>query len=198
VNEVEPKEIWPPHQAFYIQSMLFNAASAMRSVAQINSLMTVVRENSPENPYAVLYGGRFLSEFQNLIVHAAALSRYFWPVKEGHRWRGAQLRQAFQMADDGPLRARGLRNGFEHFDEQLDDYLKDGIVGHILPEYIGPFDEPSGVPVHLFRAYYVDTATFQLLGNRYEIQPIVKEVARLHERLQKMDKSGGTFGREVV
>lgn len=119
--------------------MLFNAMSAMRSVEHINALLAATRENSRENPYAVLYGGRFLSEFQNLIVHAAALSRYFWPVKEGHRWRGALLRQAFQIADDNPLRVRGLRNAFEHFDEQLDDYLENGIVGQILPEYNGAF-----------------------------------------------------------
>jgi hypothetical protein len=198
VNEAETMEIWPPHQVFYIHSMLFNATSAMRSVEHINALMAAVRENSPENPYAVLYGGRFLSEFQNLIVHAAALSRYFWPVKEGHRWRGMQLRQAFQMPDDSPLRARGLRNAFEHFDEQLDDYLEKGIVGHILPEYIGPFSEADGVPVHLFRAYYVDTAVFQLLGNRYEVQPIVEEVGRLRDQLQKMDNSGGMFGRRRI
>jgi hypothetical protein len=197
-EEVGTKEIWPPYQAFYIHSMLFNAMSAMRSVEHINALMAVVRENSPEDPYAVLYGGRFLSEFQNLIVHAAALSRYFWPVKEGHRWRGAQLRQAFQMADNSPLRARGLCNAFEHFDEQLDDYLENGIVGQILPEYIGPFSESDGVPIHLFRAYYVDTATFQLLGNRYEIQPIVEEVGRLRNQLQKMDSAGGMFGRERI
>jgi hypothetical protein len=195
MSEAEIKEIWPPYQAFYIQSMLFNAASATRSVTQINALMATVMKNSPEDPFTALPASLFLSELQNLIVHAAALSRYFWPVRDNHEWRGIQLRSVFQISDDSPLRSRDLRNSIEHFDEKLDRYLENGIVGHILPEYIGPFVESDGVPVHLFRAYYVDTATFQLLDKRYEIQPIANEIGRLYEQLRKRDSSGGMFGR---
>lgn len=57
----------------------------------------------------------------------------------------------------------------EHFDEKLDDYLRDGIAGDLLSEYVGPLPVPDGVPLHLFRAYYLDAGLFEMLGKRYEI-----------------------------
>jgi len=189
------QQVHPPYQAFYIQSMLFNAASAVRSVQQVNAMLAAAMEGSPEDPYEALYGTRFLAELQSLVVHAAALSRYFWPVGKDHRWRGSELREVFGIADDNPLRSRELRNAIEHFDERLDRYLADGIVGYILPEYIGPTIKKDGVPAHIFRAYYVETARFQLLGDTHEIQPIASEVGKIYSRLVKMDKDGGTFGR---
>ncbi|MGH2568445.1 MAG: hypothetical protein ACRDGA_08915 [Bacteroidota bacterium] len=101
------------------------------------------------------------------------------------------MRKTFQMSDESPLRSRDLRNAIEHFDEQLDWYLEKGIVGHILPEYVGPFEAQRGVPIHLFRAYYVDTGVFELLGKRYEVVPLAQEIGTIHEQLKKMDSSGG-------
>lgn len=189
------QQVHPPYQAFYIQSMLFNAASAVRSVHQVNAMLDAAVTSSPEAPYEALYGTRFLAELQSLVVHAAALSRYFWPVGKDHRWRGDELRQVFEITDDNPLRSRELRNAIEHFDERLDRYLADGIVGYILPEYIGTAIKSDGVPAHIFRAYYVETASFQLLGDTYAIQPIASEVGKIYSKLVKMDGDGGTFGR---
>lgn len=158
-------------------------------------MLAAARENSPEDPYGVLYSTRFLAELQNVIVHAGALSRYFWAAAQDHRWRGAELRAAFQIEDDNPLRNRDLRNEIEHFDERLDNYLGDGIFGYILPEYIGPAPGPDDRPNHIFRAYYADTAQFRLLDKTYDIQPIAAEVVKIHAALQKMDQDGGMFGR---
>src|SRR3546814_2786138 len=88
---------------------------------------------------------------------------------------------------------RALRNSIEHFDERLDLYLQDGIVGYIFPSLILPEPEDSDVPHHIFRAYYLKEGIFQVLGERYEIQPIVDEVARIHDLLVKFDRNGGVF-----
>jgi hypothetical protein len=188
----EQKKIWPPYEVFYIQSMLFNANAAAGSIGQVNALLHVVQENSPEDPVAALPVHRFLEQLQNLIVHAAALSRYFWPVRdEQHEWRGSQLREAFKIKDDSPLRSRELRNAIEHFDERLDKYVEGGLVGHIIPEHVGFALETGGVPVHHFRAYYVDTGVFELLGRRFDIQILAREVLRVRDELQRMNKDGG-------
>ncbi len=171
MSESYVQTIWPPYEAFYIRSMLFNAESAARSVLQVNAVMHVVMENSPEDPVSVLPVQYLLTELQNIIVQAGALSRYFWPVRSTHEWRGTQLREAFGISEDSPLRSRDLRNAIEHFDEKLDRYLENGVVGQVLPEFVGLSREQEGVPVHLFRAYYVDTGVFALLGKRYEVQP---------------------------
>jgi hypothetical protein len=150
MTDTDAKSIWPPHEAFYIRGMLFNTQSAARSIEQINAVMHVVVENSPEDPVAALPVFYLLGELQNLIVQAAALSRYFWPVRSAHKWRGEQLRRAFDVSNDSPLRSRDLRNAIEHFDERLDRFLENGLVGQVLPEYVGPSQQPNGVPVHFF------------------------------------------------
>jgi|ERR1700722_2932804 len=149
-------QIWPPHAAFYIHSMRFITLSAEKSIRQIKAIMHVVQENSPEDPMAALPVHTMLDELQNVLIQAAGLSRYFWPVRKGHEWRGDQLRVAFDIADDSPLRSRDLRNSIEHFDERLDVFLEGDVTGHILPEYVGPFAEATEVPVRLFRAYYCE------------------------------------------
>jgi len=198
MSTAEERTICPSHEVFYIRSMLFNAQSALRSVTQINAVLHVVAENSPEDPIAVEPVFHLLGELQNLITQSAALSRYFWPVRRAHEWRGEQLRKVFGMSDESPLRSRDLRNAIEHLDEQLDRYLENGIVGRILPEYIGPFQERRDVPVHLFRAYYVDTGIFELLGNRYEIEPLAREIGRVYEQLRKMDGDGGRLSQRIL
>jgi hypothetical protein len=132
-----------------------------------------------------------LNHLQNIIVQGAALSRYFWPVRKGHERRGAHLRQALNITDDNPLRSRDLRNAMEHFDEKLDQYLSTGIVGNVLPQYFGPLPKNDGVPSHIFRAYYIDVGQFELLGRRYEVEPIANELLRLNEALTKCDREGG-------
>lgn len=77
------------------------------------------------------------------------------------------------------LRSRDLRNAIEHFDEKLDQYLADGIVGNIFPQYLGPLPRRDGVPSHIFRAYYTDIALFELLGKQYQIKPVADEIERL-------------------
>ncbi|MBX3302656.1 MAG: hypothetical protein KF693_10625 [Nitrospira sp.] len=191
MDEAEERNIWPIYEAFYIRSMLFNARSAATSVTQVNAVLHAVAENSPEDPVAALPVFHLLGELQNLVVQSAALSRYFWPARPAHEWRGACLRRAFAMSDDNPLRSRNLRNAIEHFDEQLDVYLERGIVGNILPEYVGPSSDRGDIPIHLFRGYFIDTGVFELLGNRYEIEPLAQEISRVHELLRRMESNGG-------
>lgn len=80
----EERTIWPPYEAFYIRSMMFNAQSAVRSMTQVSAVLHVVAENSPEDPVAALPVLHLLGELQNLVLQSAALSRYFWREKQGH------------------------------------------------------------------------------------------------------------------
>jgi hypothetical protein len=190
-NYTEGRVIWPPHEVFYIESMLFNTSAALRSMMSIRAVFEVVSENTPDDPISALPVQYILTELQNVIIHAAALSRYFWPVNTNHAWRGVQLRNAFQINDSSPLRPRDLRNSIEHFDERLDDFLEVDVIGHVLPQYVGPFPQSGPVQQHFFRAYYIDSGVFELLGMRYEVEPIAAEVSRLHEALQRMNSLGG-------
>lgn len=183
-------KIWGPYQAFYIQSMLFNCVSAIRSIARVGAIFEKVPEEVTEEDLASLPVHTILNELQNIVVQGAALSRYFWPVREGHKERGKILREAFGIRDTSPLKERDIRNAIEHFDERLDNYLASGVVGYIFPEFVGPRPVEDGIPGHFFRAYFIDCGVFRLLDDEYKIEPLMAEIFRIDEMLQEADANG--------
>lgn len=183
--------IWPPFEAFYIESMLFNSGWAIESLDYVIRAMQQIESGSGDGPdHAML-----LTHLQNIVTQGASLSRYFWPSRRAYDARGALLREAFAMRDDSPLRERDLRNAMEHFDERLDDYLRTDVVGVVLPEYVGPMPSTGDVAGHFFRAFFIDVGVFQLLGERYPMQPIADEIVRVHNLLIQFRESGGRFAR---
>lgn len=197
--EDEAFSIWTPYEAFYIQSMLFNTISALQSCSIAEKIIEkiLLEEIDPQEKKDSL-----LDCLQNVVNQSGAISRYFFPSRDGvkgadkktiHRDRGQYLSRIFDVKDDSALINRSLRNSIEHFDERLDLYLQEGIVGYIFPSLILPEPEDSDVPHHIFRAYYLKEGIFQVLGERYEIQPIVDEVARIHSLLVKFAGNGGVF-----
>jgi hypothetical protein len=188
------KGIWAPYEAFYIHAMLFNTRSAATSIECVSTALEQVSRSLSGDAFAQLGRSSMLCELQDIILQAAGLSRYFWPVRKGHEVRAEQLRAAFDVADNNPLKNRDLRNEIEHFDERLDAYISDGIAGYIFPEFVGLLPEGDGVPTHIFRAYYINTGVFEMLGKRYEIEPIAHEIIRVHDRLLLADHNGSRLG----
>lgn len=178
-----PFSINPPYRVFYALSISFCTSSAVRSIETVSDVMEHLATNDSEDPLGDIDPNAVLDELQNIIVQGAAVSRYFWPSDKNHEARGRELRQQFQVTEKSPLKSRDLRNMIEHFDEKLDHYLAKGIVGHIIPHYFGPEGKSTGVPTHFFRAYFTNAGIFEILGKRYEIEPIAKELWRLQELL---------------
>lgn len=177
----EPFSINPPYRALYALSISFCTTSALRSIEVVSEAITYLDAGESENPLEDIDSHAVLDELQNIIVQGAAVSRYFWPSNGAHEARGRELREMFQVTEQSPLKSRDLRNMIEHFDEKLDHYLSRGIVGHVIPHYLGPKGESSGVPTHFFRAYFTNIGIFEILGKQYEIKPIAEELLRLHE-----------------
>lgn len=188
MSQPSDREIYPHLEFCYITSMLFNTESALVSAQWMIKLFEKYQGREIDiNPH------RPLNHLQNIILHGAALSRYFWPARAGHEYRAAKLRAVFKMDDASPLKSRELRNQLEHFDEKLDDYLKEPICGHFFPNHFGPDYDGGGVPQHNFRAYYTDIGVFEILGQRFEIEPIVNEIIRIHDLLLEFEKAGMRF-----
>lgn len=182
------KGIFWVYEFFYLEGMLACISSALTSAEAISR---TYGESESE-----LTQEQFLDCFQNIIQQAAAVSRYFWPSAspkskyiELHRHRGAQLRAAFQINEDNPLKNRTLRNRIEHFDENLDIFLSQPIAGDFIPAYVGPAPKP-GVPSHFFRAFFTDIGVFEVLGERYAMQPLYDEMSRLHDLLVDCGRNG--------
>jgi hypothetical protein len=188
MSRINGYEIWAPHEVLYIQAMLFNSNSALDSVELIKNELGRFTNAESDSSFPTK---SVLDQLQNVIVQAAALSRYFWPARRGHEIRASQLRDALGVTESSPLKDRNLRNEIEHFDEKLDAYLADGISGYVVPELVAPLPGDNDIPCHIFRAYYTAVAVFEMLGKRYEFQPLAEEVKRIHERLLLLDRNGG-------
>lgn len=171
--------IHPPYRIFYNLSIAFCAKSAARSISAVADLMQELSSSDGSLSLDDVDAESVLDELQNIIVQGAAVSRYFWPTDKSHRRRGEELRQQYNIPDSSPLKSRDLRNAIEHFDERLDDYFAKGIVGTVIPHYLGPEPPPSQVKRHFFRAYFLDSGVFEILGQRYEMEPISRELWRL-------------------
>lgn len=190
--------IWTPYQAFYIQSMLFNTSSALQACERASRYIEAISSGKigPQDRKDEL-----LDCLQNLINHSGAVARYFFPSyggmkkdkKDIHQKRAGHLCRIFEVDDKSPLFDKQLRNAIEHFDERLDRYLEEGIVGQIFPSLILDRPEDTGVPHHIFRAYYLNDGIYQVLGERHHVQPILDEMIRIHDMLVKCDGDGGVF-----
>ena len=169
--------IQPSHLAFYNQAIRFNLESAIYSIEFVASTLEEAEtiEKLGEVTDAVL------DAIQNMLVHTANLAKYFWETNKGphkvHKRRAQNLRKIYKVSDSSAIRDKDLRNHLEHLDENLDEYLwSKPIVGNIYPAYVGTEMPRDGVPYHFFRAFFTDSGTFESLGLRLDIQPIVDEL----------------------
>ena len=184
--------IWPPYEAFYLESLLYCTNSALKSVDAVRVSLEQGASHNPGTGEWNTHAETILNGIQNLAIQAAALSRYFWPARnsELHLARARHLREGLGIDDSSPIRNRDLRNQIEHFDEELDRLCSGGVVGDVFPQYVGPFPGDSEVPRCIFRAYFTDRAMFELLGRRYSMQPIADQIVVLHSRLRACCDSG--------
>ena len=193
MTDTIPDGIWPPHEAFYLESMLQCTTAALRAADDVRHALNTGSEHAPSSAEWQECALTIVDGVQALVGQAAAISRYFWPArpKESHLSRAERLRAGLGVCNDSPLRNRELRNLLEHFDERLDEFCRRLLAGAILPTYVGPMHVEPEVPTHFFRAYYTDIGVFEILGERFEIQPFVDELHAVHGRLLQCAQAGG-------
>lgn len=188
MEQTNDYKIWYPYEVFYIESMLTITRTAMFDQSVLRDMMKKDITNEKEfNDHLVV------DSVQNIITHAAAISRYFWPVKQNevHGKRGQRLREALNIAESNPLKNRDIRNFIEHFDENLDLYLQKGIAGRIIPIYVGKRPHNDNNINHFFRAFFTDDGTFHALGKEYNVIEIINELIRIHICLERFAENGG-------
>lgn len=187
-------ETWPSCQAFYIESMLSISSSAIDSIEKLATIF------DPSEDLSNFQQEEILDWIQNIVTQSAALSRYFWTVKvkeKIHKQRSQYLRRVFEISEESAIKNRDLRNLIEHFDENLDIFVSKAVVGTILPNYVGVEPDTEDVPLHVFRAYYNRIGVFEVLGHRFELQPLVDEIYGIHRKLVTFSKSGYVFRNAV-
>lgn len=193
--------IWGPHQAFYIHSMLADTESAIKALKFASQ---IIEEITSGVIGTQIKKDELLDSMQIFVTHSGAISRFFFPPQHSprkateqqkniHKFRAEHLRRVFGIEAVNVLENRNLRNTIEHFDERLDIILQNGIVGQIFPSLILNEPETTDISHHIFRTYYLKSGVYQVLEDRYEIQPVANEILRIHNLLLDFDANGSVF-----
>jgi hypothetical protein len=185
-----PFVFFPGFEAFYLISLHFGTESGLRSAEALSDWVGRYSKGDEEFPPQLP-----LNDAQNILNQGASVSRFFWPSGKKYGERGERLREAFEIPESSPLKDRKLRNMVEHFDEYLDDYLRANFAGQYVPDYFGPSPPVDRGPLKLFRAYFTDTAHFEIFGESYAISPLVEAMTELNEKVVRCLSSGSRFPR---
>ena len=161
---------------------MFNTRSALNAIERFDAM----NPDDPESHRAIL------NCLQEIVSYTAAISKFFWPQDEKKcKWRGDQLKKAFQIEDDSPLGPRTLRNSLEHLDERLDKFFKTEFAGYIYPEFVGTSGGDDGVATCFFRAYFSDTGEYRILNDVFDVSAVRDAIADLNDKLERADANGG-------
>lgn len=180
-------EIDPFNEVFYIKSLLNKTRSIIQDVELLNNIWKNGNHDCKNDDM-------ILDILQNIILNVAGVSRFFWPSGENelYKIRAKRLCEVYNISDSSVLKNRYMRNSIEHFDEKLDDFLKEFSSGIIMQKYVGPITFVDDNRT-FFRAYFIDKQVFKMLNVEFEIKPIINEIRRLHEILLEQVKNGIRF-----
>lgn len=182
--------ILPYSEAFYIYSIIYSSTRCLDAFARYKRIKK--RDSTAEE---------LVSSVQEAISHAASLSRYFWPSKQGKRkqpnlnglkeLRGIMLRKAFKIEDNSVLHNRELRNVWEHFDERLDIYCLENDSGYFYTGCIVGDHTLADKPTNrIFKLLDVDAECLVLLGKKYFFAPIRDAVQLVLNRAKDFEDNG--------
>lgn len=179
-------KIHPFDERFYIGALLNKTRSILNDVDSLNDIWKNGIHDCQNDD-------QILDLLQNIIGNVAGLSRFFWPSKKNSEYkiRAEKLREVYNVSDLSVLKNREMRNHIEHFDEKLDDFLKEFIIGTVMQKYVGPIIDVDNIGT-FFRAYFYDKQIFKMFNVEYEIKPIIAEIRRIHEILQ-LQKNNSHF-----
>lgn len=180
-------EIHPFNEAFYIESLLSKTRSILNDVEILNKIWSIGYHDCKND-------NQILDLLQNIIINVGGISRFFWPSKNigYYKVRAKKLREVYDIKNSSVLRNRSMRNHIEHFDEKLDDFLKEFINGSVMQKYVGETSFVANREV-FFRAYFYDTKTFKMFNVEYKIESILAEIRRIHQILIYQQENGRRF-----
>lgn len=136
--------------------------------------------------------GDFFREALDLVHHAAAVSRIFWPPgcrdkkkKARAQRRGQALRDELGIKSGHPVQKRTLRDHFEHFDERLDDWAENSRNRNIIGRLFGPRHAVGGDAIDdsdIIHHYDPATRMYSFRGEPFNVQDLVSGISDIHQK----------------
>ena len=131
----------------------------------------------------------------DLVHHAAAVSRIFWPPGGRNKQsrmraqkRGQNLRDILELPSGHAVQDRSLRDHFEHFDERLDDWAETSKNRNIVQRFIGSRNDIGGDSImdsDIIHHFDPSKNTFGFRGEHYDIQSLASGLDDIYQRTER-------------
>ena len=119
------------------------------------------------------------SSIQSILVAAGNVSKILWPSKE-YAERGERLRKLLKVSEDNILSDRKFRNHFEHYDERIEDWLKNQSSAVYSDLAIDPLKSMRrNFPTNHHRAYDPLMQTLTFRGESFDLAAVLKELKEI-------------------
>lgn len=167
--------IHPPWEILYISHIQSTSRASLTAFNRFEKLaIAATNESDP---------GAAFEALTLAVAHAAAVSRFFKPSRQGieglSRARGDKLASAFEVGSSSALNDRGLRDALEHYDERLDEYLLDPRYGSTVVIGIGAEAPHLNDAVFPLRWVNIVDGKAQILGHEYDYACTKREIVRV-------------------
>lgn len=134
--------------------------------------------------------GDFFREALDLVHHAAAISRIFWPPRcrtkgktaRAHQ-RGQALRDELEIQSNHPVQNRTLRDHFEHYDERLDDWVENSENKNMVKKLIGSRSSIGGIDdSDIIHQYDPSTKIYAFRGEHFNLEELVAGIIDIYKK----------------
>ena len=168
------------------------------ALAALDALIDYAR-NTPVPPAAWVC-------FEDFLSFLGKVSRTLWPAPgkgpsgtdEDLEWRtkrGPFLRKILEVEESSPLKAREVRNGSEHFDERLDEWIVSMPRPTVEEWQAGT--KPM-FPAPPMRFINVEAGTIQVADAELDLRFMAAELQRLQTKIEELEPSAALLPDEVA
>lgn len=177
-NETDWPERWERGaRTFYVAELVRQSAYALLA---LNRAVEMAEAGLEPEPWP---------QVQAFLGAAANVSKILWPVRVNDtnlrsRWRkfrGEKLRSELEIADSSALRDRTIRNVVEHYDERLDEVVRDVPLNYRDERRREPSLQAP------FRVLDLEARVIVAGNNAMALGPIVSELFRLRESCASLE-----------
>ncbi|MBE1579666.1 MULTISPECIES: hypothetical protein [Pseudonocardiaceae] len=176
---------------FYVAEIVRQASYALAAVQQALSLSRDPQRRAEAWPAV-----------QSFLTATAIISKLLWPVRaEGadlksrwRRFRADRLRTELMVSETSALRDRKVRDSADHFDERIDDLVRDQRIPQSWADLAEEEFTQQPAP---FRAIDSDTGEVLAGHDRMALTPIVTELNAVLRRCETVEP-GSTSDPDIV
>ena len=123
---------------------------------------------------------RVFTNIHAILSAAAAISRLLFSDRNPEAaQRSRALRDALGIQEDSILRARGMRNHFEHFDERLDKWLPRTADGSVIDMVASTERVDDTGPRYTLRMFNISTFEITFADETLALRPLVEAIRSL-------------------